>query len=117
MKSKKKEKCHINNRKYLYLSLTLLILTLVLIEPAYCATITDEQIRAATTSFSAVINNWVPIIIGAGLIGGAVSVFTSNYRLGIAGIAGSCFLCAAKAFVGANQSATLSIADQILQVM
>ena len=48
MKSKKKYQHYDNNRRYLYLGLMLLILTVVLIEPTYCQRISQASIRAAT---------------------------------------------------------------------
>ena len=117
MKSKKKYQHYDNNRRYLYLGLMLLILTVVLIEPTYCDNISDEQIKAASDSFVGTINNWTPAIIAAGLFGSGICLFANNYRMGIAGLAGTGFLYAAKAFVGAGKAAVFAVADQILQIM
>ncbi|MBO4405836.1 MAG: hypothetical protein J5821_03830 [Alphaproteobacteria bacterium] len=116
MKSKKKVKCHINNKRYLYLGLMLFILTLVLVEPTYCQ-VTHDQIKAATKTFVEIMNDWMPAIIAGGLFGSGICLFANNYRMGISGLAGTGFLYAAKSFVGDGQAAVLAIADQILQIM
>lgn len=116
MKSKEKVKCHINHKRYLYLGLMLFILTIVLIEPTYCQ-VTHDQIKAATKTFVETMNDWMPAIIAGGLFGSGICLFANNYRMGIAGLAGTGFLYAAKSFVGDGQAAILTITDQILQIM
>jgi len=104
------------NRKYLYLGLMLFILTIVLIEPTYCQ-VTHSQIKAATKTFVETVNDWMPAIICAGLTGSGILIFTTRYSAGVAGLAGTGFLYAAKSFVGDGQAAVLTIADQILQII
>ncbi len=104
------------DRKYLYLGLVLFILMIVLIEPTYCQ-VTHDQIKAATKTFIETINDWMPAIIAAGLTGSGICLFANNYRMGIAGLAGTGFLYAAKSFVDEGQAAILTITNQILQIM
>jgi hypothetical protein len=105
------------NRKYLYLGLMLFILTIVLIEPTYCQRISHATIKAATKTFLETLNDWMPAIIAAGLTGSGICIFANKYSMGIAGLAGTGFLYAAKSFAVQGQAAVLSVADQILQIM
>ena len=105
------------NRKYLYLGLMLFVLTVILIEPTYCQQINDNQIRAASNSFIGTLNNWMPVIVATGLFGSGICLFASNFRMGIAGLAGTGFLYASRAFVNAGNAAVFDIADQILQII
>jgi len=117
MKSKKKYQHYGNNRKYIYLGLMLLVLTVVLIEPTYCQRISQASIRAATKTFLETLNDWMPAILAAGLTGSGICIFANNYRMGIAGLAGTGFLYAAKSFAAHGQAAILGVADQLLQIM
>ena len=104
------------NKKYIYWGMMLFVLTIVLVEPTYCQ-VTHSQIKAATKTFVEIMNDWMPAIIAGGLFGSGICLFANNYRMGIAGLAGTGFLYAAKSFVGDGQAAILAIADQILQIM
>lgn len=105
------------NRKYIYLGLMLFVLAVVLVEPTYCQRITHATIKAATKTFLETLNDWMPAILAAGLTGSGILIFTTRYNAGIAGLAGTGFLYAAKSFASAGQAAILGVADQILQIM
>jgi len=105
------------NKKYIYLGLMLFILTIVLVEPTYCQNISHASIKAATKTFLATLNDWMPAILAAGLTGSGICIFANKYSMGIAGLAGTGFLYAAKSFAAHGQAAILGVADQILQVM
>ena len=105
------------NKKYIYLGMMLFVLTVVLVEPTSCQNISARAISAVTQPVCEMINKWVPVMIAAGLTGSGICIFANNYRMGIAGLAGTGFLYAAKSFVGDGQAAILAIAGQILQIM
>lgn len=105
------------NKKYIYVGLMLFVLTVVLVEPTYCQRISHATIRAATKTFLETLNDWMPAILAAGLTGSGICIFANRYSAGIAGLAGTGFLYAAKSFAAQGQSAVLDIADQILQIM
>lgn len=86
----------------------ILVLVMILIfDSAYCG-ITDEQIKAASKTFISTMKDWMPVIIGGGLIGSGICLFANNFKMGIAGLAGTGFLYAAKAFVGTGEGALIS---------
>lgn len=100
------------NRK-IYLGVMLCLLTIVLMEPAFCD-IVDDNIRRASASFVSTLKDWsTPVIIG-GLFGSGVCLFTSNYRMGLAGLAGTGFLYAAKEFADNGSGILLDMAMQLV---
>ena len=54
------------------------------------------------------------MIIGGGLIGSGICLFANNFKMGIAGLAGTGFLYAAKAFVGTGEGALISSMAQLV---
>lgn len=101
----------IKNR-YLYMTL-LAVSILLLADPAFCG-IQDVNIKAASKTFVGAIKDWVTPIMAAGLLGSGICLFVNNYRMGIAGLAGTGFLYAAKAFIGTGEAALISMAGQLL---
>lgn len=93
---------------------TCLFVTLILISnQAYCG-INDAQIKAASKTFISTMKDWMPVIIGGGLIGSGICLFANNFKMGIAGLAGTGFLYAAKAFVGTGEGALISSMAQLV---
>ena len=103
-----------NNKTYLYAGIAILIIAVLYIDPAYCG-ITDQQIKAASKAFVSTMNDWTPPIIGAGLVGSGICIFANNFKMGIAGLAGTGFLYAAKAFVGTGDGALIQNIGNLLQ--
>lgn len=103
-----------NNKTYIYAGVAILMIV-VLYDPAYCG-ITDAQIKAASKQFISTMNDWTPAIIGAGLVGSGICIFANNFKMGIAGLAGTGFLYAAKAFVGTGEGALIQNWETLLQV-
>jgi hypothetical protein len=97
-----------------YISLVLLAAVL-LVDPAYCG-ISDAQIKAASKTFISTMSDWMPAIIGGGLVGSGICLFANNFKMGIAGLAGTGFLYAAKAFVGTGEGALIQMAEQLLKI-
>lgn len=95
----------------------LVLMTILALMPdlAYCG-ITDAQIKAASKTFIGTMTDWMPAIIGGGLIGSGICLFANNFKMGIAGLAGTGFLYAAKAFVGDGQAALINVAEQVISV-
>jgi ABC-type uncharacterized transport system permease subunit len=102
-------------KQIFYISLTLLVMVL-LMDPAYCG-ITDAQIKAASKTFISTMSDWMPAIIGGGLVGSGICLFANNFKMGIAGLAGTGFLYAAKAFVGTGEGALIQMAEQLLKTV
>lgn len=102
--------------KNIYVAFVFMLIVIAFIEPSYCA-VTNDQIKAATKTFVGTINDWIPAIIAGGLFGSGICLFANNFKMGIAGLAGTGFLYAAKSFVENGEAALINIADQILQVM
>lgn len=100
------------NKRILFMGLFVLALILVS-DSAYCG-ITDEQIKAASKTFISTMKDWMPVIIGGGLIGSGICLFANNFKMGIAGLAGTGFLYAAKAFVGTGEGALISSMAQLV---
>lgn len=104
-----------NNKTYIYAGVAILMIAVLYIDPAYCG-ITDAQIKAASKQFISTMNDWTPAIIGAGLVGSGICIFANNFKMGIAGLAGTGFLYAAKAFVGTGEGALIQNWETLLQV-
>lgn len=101
------------NKRLIYMGMFALLITILVLEPSYCQ-IQDDQIKAASKSFISTMKDWMPAIIGGGLIGSGICLFANNFKMGIAGLAGTGFLYAAKAFVGDGQGALISAVAQLL---
>lgn len=91
----------------------LVLVMMFMFDSAYCG-ITDEQIKAASKTFISTMKDWMPVIIGGGLIGSGICLFANNFKMGIAGLAGTGFLYAAKAFVGTGEGALISSMAQFV---
>lgn len=101
-------------RRQIYFGI-FLVVVLLLSDSVYCG-ITDEQIKAASKSFVSTMKDWMPAIIGGGLVGSGICLFANNFKMGIAGLAGTGFLYAAKAFVGEGEGALINVASEILSI-
>lgn len=101
------------DKEFFLMDLLILVAVALLIEPAYCG-ITDVQIKAASKTFISTMKDWMPAIIGGGLIGSGICLFANNFKMGIAGLAGTGFLYAAKAFVGEGEGALISSVVQVV---
>lgn len=95
------------------LNFTILLAVVLFIDSAYCG-ISDAQIKAASKTFAGTMQDWMPAIIGGGLMGSGICLFANNFKMGIAGLAGTGFLYAAKSFVGDGQAALIDAAVQLL---
>ena len=104
----------LSRNQMLYISLALVMFLLV--EPAFCG-IADAQIKAASKTFIATMSDWMPAIIGGGLFASGICLFVNNFKMGLAGLAGTGFLYAAKAFVGDGQGALIQAAEQLLKTV
>lgn len=93
-----------------------IMVLVLLIDSAYCG-ITDAQIKAASKTFISTMSDWMPAIIGGGLVGSGICLFANNFKMGIAGLAGTGFLYAAKAFVGTGEGALIQMAEQLLRTV
>lgn len=93
-----------------------IMVLVLLIDSAYCG-ITDAQIKAASKTFISTMSDWMPAIIGGGLVGSGICLFANNFKMGIAGLAGTGFLYAAKAFVGTGEGALIQMAEQLLRAV
>ena len=91
----------------------LMLVVVFMCDPVYCG-ITDAQIKAASKTFISTMKDWMPAIIGGGLIGSGICLFANNFKMGIAGLAGTGFLYAAKAFVGEGEGALISSMAQLV---
>ncbi len=63
---------------------------ILFVDQAFCG-ITDAQIKAASKTFISTMKDWMPAIIGGGLIGSGICLFANNFKMGIAGLAGTGF--------------------------
>lgn len=94
MKSKKKDKHYSNNRKYIYLGLMLFVLTVMLIEPTYCA-IADETMKSIGQDIQSKVFDGTIILLmvfGAGtVINLAMTKFTAAWGCGAAFLFGVCW--------------------------
>jgi hypothetical protein len=104
-----------NNRTILVIGVVVLAILVLNIDVAYCG-IKNDQIKAASVSFIGTMSDWMPAIIGAGLVGSGICLFANNFKMGLAGLAGTGFLYAAKAFVGTGEGALIQMAEQLLKV-
>ena len=102
-------------KKFFIMSLIFMIMVLI-IEPSYCG-ITNADIKNASKTFVSTMNDWIPAIIGGGLFGSGICLFANNFKMGIAGLAGTGFLYAAKSFVGTGEAALIGISENIFQVI
>ena len=84
-------------------------------DPAYCK-ISDAQIKAASKTFTDILQDWVPAIVGGGLMFGGVSLFANNFRTGIAALAATGFIYASKSFVSAGEGAMIQNIAQVLGI-
>ena len=100
-------------RRVFLASFVILIAAILIIEPAFC-NIHDPQIKRASKAFIDTMKDWMPVIIGGGLVGSGICLFANNFRMGIAGLAGTGFLYAAKAFVKDGDGALISSALQLI---
>jgi hypothetical protein len=105
-----------SKRAIFYLSLGLLVMVVLLVDPAYCG-ITNTDIKAASKEFMSTMKDWMPAIIGGGLVGSGICLFANNFKMGIAGLAGTGFLYAAKAFVGTGEGALIQMAEELLKAV
>jgi hypothetical protein len=105
-----------SKRTILIFGLVVLVMMIMNVDLAYCG-ITDQQIKAASKTFIGTMKDWMPAIIGGGLFGSGVCLFANNFKMGIAGLAGTGFLYAAKSFVGEGEGALIQMAEQLLQAI
>jgi hypothetical protein len=85
----------------------MVLLVILVFEPAFCG-INDEQIKAASKSFTSTMNDWTPAIIGGGLLVSGLLIFANNYKAGLSGIAATAFIYAAKAFTGTGEACLIT---------
>lgn len=104
------------DKRLFYVSLALILMVTIFVDPAYCG-ITDAQIKAASKTFISTMTDWMPAIIGGGLLGSGICLFANNFKMGIAGLAGTGFLYAAKSFVGTGEAGLIQIAEQLLKAV
>ncbi len=102
-----------NRNQERLLTLCVMGVAFLMCDSVYCG-IEDAQIKAASKSFIGTMKDWMPAIIGGGLIGSGICLFANNFKMGIAGLAGTGFLYAAKAFVGTGEAALIT--DQLIQL-
>lgn len=102
-------------KRMFYINLVLLLMVLF-VDQAFCG-ITDAQIKAASKTFISTMKDWMPAIIGGGLIGSGICLFANNFKMGIAGLAGTGFLYAAKSFVGEGEGCLIQMAAELLKVV
>ena len=102
------------DKKQIFYVCLMLLVMILLFDPAYCG-ITNDQIKEASKSFMSTMKDWMPVIIGGGLVGSGICLFANNFKMGIAGLAGTGFLYAAKAFVGTGEGALIQMAEQLLK--
>lgn len=115
MKSKKKVKCHINNKRYLYLGLMLFVLTVVLVEPTYCEII-DDGVNQFTSTIIELMRDWsVPLIIGSLFAAGGLFMY-GKPEIAKCAIGGSIFIAGAKMYGSTATGALLSTASQFFQM-
>ena len=101
------------NKKTFLISLVIFVAIILFVDPAFCD-ISDQNIKNASKSFIGTMKDWMPAIIGGGLFGSGICLFANNFKMGIAGLAGTGFLYAAKAFVGDGQGALIDSAMQLI---
>ena len=70
------------NRKMLFINFLILIAMALIVDPAYCG-IQDAQIKAASKTFIGTMKDWMPAIIGGGLVGSGICLFANNFKKGI----------------------------------
>lgn len=99
--------------KHIFLTVFWILALILISDSVYCG-ITDEQIKAASKTFISTMKDWMLVIIGGGLIGSGICLFANNFKMGIAGLAGTGFLYAAKAFVGTGEGALISSMAQLV---
>ena len=104
------------DRRIFYVSLVLLVALFLFVDPAYCG-ITDANIKNASKTFTATMNDWMPAIIGTGLFGSGVALFMNNFKMGLTGLVGTGFLYASKAFVGTGEGALIHAAEHLLKAV
>jgi len=102
------------SKRWIFLFCIAVLLMVLFVDSAYCG-ITDQQIKAASKTFIGTMSDWMPAIIGGGLFASGICLFANNFKMGLAGLAGTGFLYAAKSFVGDGQGAMIYAAEQLLK--
>ena len=102
-------------KQIFYVCLMLLVMVLF-VDQAFCK-ISDDQIKEASKTFIGTMSDWMPAIIGGGLFASGICLFANNFKMGLAGLAGTGFLYAAKSFVGDGSGALIQMADHLLKTV
>ena len=100
-------------KKTLIIALAVFAILPLLIDPAM-AGITSAEIKAASKSWTATIQDWTPGIIGGGLTLAGIMFFMNKYAYAVGALGGTAFLYAAKAFTGNGEAALTSMAKVLL---
>lgn len=103
-------------KKSFFINLLIIMIIVSFADSAYCA-ISDDHIKAASTQFVKSMKDWMPAIIGGGLMGSGICLFANNFKMGVAGLAGTAFLYAAREFTNNGEAALIDTAAQLLSMI
>ena len=102
-------------KKVIAISAMLAFIVWVMTDPAM-AKITNEEIKAASTTWTSTIKDWSTPIMCGGMALAAIMFFVNKYSYALGALGGTGFMYAAKSFVGDGSGCTVDMAKQILGI-
>jgi hypothetical protein len=101
------------SERKLFIACCVILMVIWLLDPAFCG-IADDQIKAASKSFTSTMKDWTPAVIGGGLLVSGMMIFANNYKAGLSGIAATAFIYAAKSFTEDGEACLIEMAKYFL---
>lgn len=87
-----------------------LIIGIMVVVDTALAGISNEDIKNASKTWVATLNDWSPIIVGSGFVLSAIMFFLNKYSYAIGVIGGTAFTYAAKSYMGTGEGALIDMA-------
>lgn len=102
-------------KKVIAISAMLALIVWIVIDPVM-AKITNEEIKAASTTWTSTIKDWsTPIMVG-GMILAGIMFFINKYAYALGAIGGVIFTYIAKSCISSGAGCTIDMAKQILGI-
>lgn len=102
-------------KKVIAISAMLALIVWIVTDPVM-AKIANEEIKAASTTWTSTIKDRLTPIMCGGMVLAAIMFFVNKYAYALGALGGTGFMYAAKSFVGDGSGCTVDMAKQILGI-
>lgn len=89
---------------------TMVVIGIMVVIDTALAGISNADIKNASKTWVATLNDWSPIIVGSGFVLSAIMFFLNKYNYAIGVIGGTAFTYAAKSYMGTGEGALIDMA-------